>query len=297
MPQATETLRLSIAGAIGRRAAKSQCSATRRRSPAPSAPSARTRLRSCGTSSSVAVGVAVQRHAPVAERRQLVEGAGEVDHLDHRHHVESARGRAGGHAAELGAAARRQHHRADLEGGGRAQDRADIVRIGHLIEQQHEIAAGLGRAGPLELEPRQRRGRERQPLMHRAPRRRGARSPRARRSGSRGRDGGRPPRGRPAPRRSPAADGSCGAGWRAPPRRHGDRRARVLAACPCLAAARSGAAAPLPMAVRAAAPRGRAGTRSRRLAGLVGPRSRFIGGPLRTARGARRGCRLTKDLQ
>ena len=168
MPQATETLRLSIAGAIGRRAARSQRSRTRRRTPLPSAPSTRARLSTSGAWSIVGLGGAVEGDPPVAQRCQLVERAGEVGDLDHRQQVQRARGGLGDRAAELGAAALRQHHRAHLERGRRAQDRADVVRVGDLVEQEDQVAAGLGGAGAFQVEARQGRCGQSEALVDRA---------------------------------------------------------------------------------------------------------------------------------
>ena len=165
MPHATETLRLAICGAVGRRTATSQRSRTRRRSPLPSAPSTRARSFAAGTSSGVAVAVGVEGDPPVAERGELLERSGQVDHLDHGDEVEGARGRLGHDAAELGAAPLGQDYGAHLESRGRAQDSAEIVRIVDLVEHQHHIAAGLRRASAPEVEPGQRRRRQGQALV------------------------------------------------------------------------------------------------------------------------------------
>ena len=59
--------------------------------------------------------------------------------------------------------AARCHHRIDGEGGGGAQDRADIVRIGDLVEQQDQPA---GRRDIGEVALGQGAGLQQQPLMH-----------------------------------------------------------------------------------------------------------------------------------
>ncbi len=64
----------------------------------------------------------------------------------------------------------RDDHGERREGRGRAQDRADIVRIGHLIEQQEDMRLGLARQRGehiVELGLREGLGLEHEPLMHR----------------------------------------------------------------------------------------------------------------------------------
>ena len=157
-----------MAGAIGRRAAKSQCSATRRRTPRALGAEHQHQVVDIGHGVDRRLGAGIQGDAPVAERRQLVERAGEIDHLDHRHRIERPGGRLGHRAALLGAAPLGHDHGAHGEGRGRTQDRAEIVRVVDLVEHQHHIAAGLGRAGLPQVESGQRRDRQGEALVHRA---------------------------------------------------------------------------------------------------------------------------------
>ena len=69
------------------------------------------------------------------------------------------------------------HHRADREGRRRAQDRADVVRVGHLVEHQHRPRPAFrlcrAAAGRREIHRRQRRGLQHHALVHGAVREQG----------------------------------------------------------------------------------------------------------------------------
>ena len=142
MPAATETLRLSLAGSIARRARWSQRSAVSRRSPFSSAPRTRTERGATRAASSSAGAVGRQPDAAEARLGQLVEGAGEVRGLDDRHPIERTRGRLRARTAELGRAVPRQDDPGDAHGCGAAQDGAEIARVVHLVEGQEQARLG-----------------------------------------------------------------------------------------------------------------------------------------------------------
>ena len=71
-----------------------------------------------------------------------VSARAQVLHGNDRHQFERARGGFRQHAGGFGAVPRRGDDRLDRERRRRAQDRADIVRIGDLVEHQHDA---LGR--------------------------------------------------------------------------------------------------------------------------------------------------------
>ena len=73
---------------------------------------------------------------------QRGQPARQVLHVDQRHVLERAGGGLGQHAGRLRAVARRGDDAVGGEGGGRAEDGADIVRIGDLVEHQHDAVAG-----------------------------------------------------------------------------------------------------------------------------------------------------------
>jgi hypothetical protein len=78
--------------------------------------------------------VAGQADAPEARLRHLVQRAGEVDDTDPRHGLERAGCRAGHRAAFRRGVAILRDEAERVEGSGRAQDRAQIVRVGDLVE-------------------------------------------------------------------------------------------------------------------------------------------------------------------
>ncbi len=85
--------------------------------------------------------VAGQGHAPEAEFGQFVERAGDIDHGEIGHDVERSGRGFGQHARFRRGMAVLHDDGRDAEGGCRAQDGADIVRIGNLVEHQHDAAA------------------------------------------------------------------------------------------------------------------------------------------------------------
>ena len=85
---------------------------------------------------------AVQADDEEAAFLQCGERARQILHDGDRHQFERARGGLCQHAGRLGAVARGGDDRRDREGRGRPQDRADIVRIGDLVEDEHD--AGIG---------------------------------------------------------------------------------------------------------------------------------------------------------
>ena len=76
-----------------------------------------------------------------AELLQLGERAGQVLHQRHGHVLERARGRLGQRAVERRAVAARHDEAGGAEHGGRAQDGADVVRVGDLVEHDQRPAA------------------------------------------------------------------------------------------------------------------------------------------------------------
>ena len=138
MAQALETLRLLIAPGRSSRARTSQCSRVSRRKPRvlgpenerqrPLQPRRRQRRRT----------LRVQPDTPVAEIAELSHGAGEVGDRADRHMLVPAGGRLGECAGELGRVALGRHQRVDGEGGAGSEDRADVVRVGDLIERDDQ---------------------------------------------------------------------------------------------------------------------------------------------------------------
>ena len=74
---------------------------------------------------------------------------------------------------EFGRVALGRDQRVDREGGAGAQDRADIVRVGDLVENQHEAVRGQIR----DIDRRERPRLEQEPLVNRLARRCGRKSP------------------------------------------------------------------------------------------------------------------------
>ena len=151
-------------GAIGRRTSSSQVSRCRRRSPASSAPSTSATRRSCGiASASVRVASparpSTQKPAfcssTMARERFTSRAIGTTSSAP-----EAARASAPG----LGRGVAVLHHDAGgAEGGGRAQDGADVARVRHLVEQQHRPVRLRDRL--VEVERRQRLGQQRAALV------------------------------------------------------------------------------------------------------------------------------------
>ena len=186
---------------------------------------------------------------------KLVQCAGDIDHFDIGHGFHRAR-RGLGQCAGLGRGmAVLHHHGGHAESGGGAQDRADIVGIGKLVQHQNDAAAFLWLGQHL-VQVAARRGvagLQRRTLMHRA----GRQQPGdglgicrfhphpAQQFGTRA---SRPPG------RSERPDPVCGGDWPGPPLRHGGHRASFPAfpACFRIGASGSGQAVRL-LAVRAMA--------------------------------------------
>ena len=60
----------------------------------------------------------------------------------------------------------RQHQGADAEGGGRAHDGADVLRVGDAVQHHHPVGAvGVEAAGGFEVGPGQRLDLQRQALV------------------------------------------------------------------------------------------------------------------------------------
>ena len=95
-----------------------------------------------------------------------VDGAREVLLERDRHELERAGGRFRQRRIERRAVAARHHETAGSEHGARAQDGADVVRVGHLIEH-HERPAGIrGRRDFVQARLGQRLGLEQHALVH-----------------------------------------------------------------------------------------------------------------------------------
>ena len=161
--QAFETLRLLIAPGMSRRTRKSQFSRLRRRSPLPSPPSTSAIGRRKGVFAKLSSASEVEAEAQIAHVPQSFERAGEIDHSDDRDMFEAAGSRFCHDARHLRGVAVRHDHGIDAKGRRGAQDRADIVRVGDLIEHEHDAAS---RYDIGEIERRQRQGFEHHPLMH-----------------------------------------------------------------------------------------------------------------------------------
>ena len=91
-------------------------------------------------SASVSVGLAGQPDPPEARLGDFVERAGEVDDAHPGHDLQRARGGARERARFGRRVAVLRDDAERIERRRRAQDRADIVRIGHLIEHQQRPA-------------------------------------------------------------------------------------------------------------------------------------------------------------
>ena len=112
----------------------------------------------------------VEPDPPIAHVAHFGERAGQIGHAANRHVLEPARGGLRQRPGEFGRMALGGDQRVDREGGRGAQDRADIVRIGDLVEDEHETVraaarrrrsarAAAPRAATLDEPPRAARGR------------------------------------------------------------------------------------------------------------------------------------------
>ena len=84
----------------------------------------------------------IEADAPIAEIAELAHRSREVGHRADRHVLEAAGGGLGERAGEFGRVPLGRHQRVDGEGGAGAQDRADVVRIGDLVEHDDEAVGG-----------------------------------------------------------------------------------------------------------------------------------------------------------
>ena len=123
-----------------RPAISSQVSRVSRRRPSPSAPStsATRRSPSAGPDSVGAAGVQADR--PDAGRLQRDQRAGDVDRAQQRDGLQRTGRGLGERAGLLGRVAVLGDHRRHAERRGRAQDGADVARVGDLVE--HDQRAG-----------------------------------------------------------------------------------------------------------------------------------------------------------
>ena len=162
---ALDTLRLSTASPIGRRATASQRDSTPGRIPSPSEPSTSATRPAGSASASVASPSPSSAKRQYARRANLVERARQIDDADPRHALQRARSGLG----ERPRFGRRvpvlRDQRGRPERRRAAQDRADVVGIGHLIEHEQRAVPHQGFVQPPLLE---RRAVEHQPLMRRA---------------------------------------------------------------------------------------------------------------------------------
>ena len=91
------------------------------------------------------VAALVEAVEPEARFLELLERAREIDGAHQRHDLQRAGGGLGQHAGIGGRVAFGDDDAGNAEGGGRAQDGADIVRVGDLVERQHEgVIAAAG---------------------------------------------------------------------------------------------------------------------------------------------------------
>ncbi len=110
-----------------------------------------------------ALGVGIEAHAAPAEFGQLLHRAREVGRPHHRDHVRGAGRRLGQCAGERRGVPVLHHHAARAERCGRAQDGADVLGVGHLVQHQDHP---LGRPGDvLDVCGLRRHGQEREALV------------------------------------------------------------------------------------------------------------------------------------
>ena len=120
------------------RATWSQVSLVSWRRPLPSAPSTSASGARSGNDGEIAVAARVEADHEEAALLERGEPAREILHADQRHVFERAGGGLGQRAGRIRAVALRGDDRRRRERGGRAEDGADIVRIGDLVEHQHD---------------------------------------------------------------------------------------------------------------------------------------------------------------
>ncbi len=108
----------------------------------------------------------IQADDAPAHLGQLLQRAGQIGGPHHGDHVRCAGGRLGQGAGEGRGVPVLDHHPAGPEGGGRAQDGADVLGIGDLVQHQDHA---LGRPGDvLDIGALGGGGEEGEALMHRA---------------------------------------------------------------------------------------------------------------------------------
>ena len=140
------------------------------RSPGPSAPRASASGRASNppsASARIRLGLPVEAHDRVAHLAERSDRVREVRHLQVGLALERARGGLGERPGLGRGVASRGDDRAGAEDLGRAQDGADVVRVGDAVEQQHQRCrvprgADLGDRAPVE-----RIDLERRALVHR----------------------------------------------------------------------------------------------------------------------------------
>ena len=162
MAQAFETLRLLIAPGRSRRARRSHRSRVNLLNPLSSAPSTSASGRD-SVSSVSGFRLGIEPDPPIAHVPHLGERPRQVGDAANRHVLEPAGSRLRQRAGELGRVALGRDKRVDGEGGGGAQNRADIVRVGDLVKNQHQSVRGQIR----DVDRRERPRLEQEPLMNR----------------------------------------------------------------------------------------------------------------------------------
>ena len=163
MAQAFETLRLLIAPGRSRRAKRSQRSRVSLLRPLSSAPSTNASGRENVSSVSGFGASEVEADLPIAHVAHLGERPRQIGDAANRHVLEPAGSRLRQCASEVGRMALGRDKRIDGEGGAGAQDRADIVRIGDLVEHEHQSVCRQIR----NVDWRERPHLKQQPLMNR----------------------------------------------------------------------------------------------------------------------------------
>ena len=113
--------------------------------PSPSAPRTRQGWVLARADSSSARRFAIKADAPEAGFADFIERAGEIDDAAPWQGFERTRCRAGEHAQFARRVAVLRHQRAGAKGRGPAHDRADIVRIGDLIEDDDRAVFAIAR--------------------------------------------------------------------------------------------------------------------------------------------------------
>ena len=162
---ALETLRLAMAPSVAMRTSRSQLSRVSWRRPLPSAPSTSAERAGQASSSMRSAASSSRPMTMQVELLQLGQRPREVLHQRDRHMLERAGGRLRQRAVERRAVAPGHDEAAGAERRARAQDGADVVRVGHLVEHDEgPPGAALDQLGERGL--RQRLGLDQRALMH-----------------------------------------------------------------------------------------------------------------------------------